>query len=97
MRKGATTVWEHWDGIMEDGSFWSDEMNSFNHYSYGSIGEWIYRVAAGIDCDAEEAGGYRDIRLHPVPDRRLSELCCRYRTPRGTLESGCLLYTSRCV
>ncbi|WP_195282568.1 alpha-L-rhamnosidase [Harryflintia acetispora] len=88
VRKGATTVWEHWDGIMEDGSFWSDEMNSFNHYSYGSIGEWIYRVAAGIDCDAEEAGGYRDIRLHPVPDRRLSELCCRYRTPRGTLESG---------
>lgn len=41
--KGATTIWEHWDGIKPDGSFWSPDMNSFNHYAYGSIGDWLYR------------------------------------------------------
>ena len=49
--KGATTIWEHWDGIKEDGSFWSKHMNSFNHYAYGAIGDWMYRVMAGIDLD----------------------------------------------
>lgn len=39
---GATTVWEHWDGIKEDGSFWSKEINSFNHYAYGAVVDWMY-------------------------------------------------------
>ena len=38
---GATTIWEHWDGIKPDGTMWSPGMNSFNHYAYGAIGEWI--------------------------------------------------------
>ena len=46
--KGATTIWEHWDGIMENGEFWSTDMNSFNHYAYGSVADWIYEQAAGI-------------------------------------------------
>ncbi|MEW9053763.1 MAG: family 78 glycoside hydrolase catalytic domain [Neobacillus sp.] len=62
--KGATTIWEHWDGIKEDGSFWSDDMNSFNHYAYGAIGEWMYRVVAGLDMD-ESVPGYKRIRIQP--------------------------------
>lgn len=46
--RGATTIWEHWDGIKEDGSFWSADMNSFNHYAYGAVGDWLYRYVAGI-------------------------------------------------
>ncbi|MDQ0207462.1 alpha-L-rhamnosidase [Alkalicoccobacillus murimartini] len=62
VKKGATTVWEHWDGIKEDGGFWSADMNSFNHYAYGSIGDWLYRKVAGIDCDKP---GYQRIRFEP--------------------------------
>lgn len=47
--QGATTIWEHWDGIKQDGSFWSDDMNSYNHYAYGAIGDWLYRTAGGIE------------------------------------------------
>ncbi|MFH5184939.1 family 78 glycoside hydrolase catalytic domain [Paenibacillus sp. TAB 01] len=62
--KGATTIWEHWDGIREDSSFWSKDMNSFNHYAYGSIGDWLYRRVAGIDTD-EAQPGYKHIRIQP--------------------------------
>ena len=68
--KGATTVWEHWDGIKEDGSFWSRDMNSFNHYAYGAIGDWLYRVVAGIDTDQENPG-YRHILIKPCPGKGL--------------------------
>ncbi|WP_342044068.1 family 78 glycoside hydrolase catalytic domain [Bacillus sp. OTU530] len=62
--KGATTIWEHWDGIKQDGSFWSDAMNSFNHYAYGAIGDWMYRYVAGLDMD-EKRAAYKRIRIHP--------------------------------
>lgn len=64
VKKGATTIWEHWDSIKEDGSFWSDDMNSFNHYSYGAIGNWMYRVLAGLDMD-EVIPAYKRIRIVP--------------------------------
>jgi hypothetical protein len=47
--KGATTIWERWDGIKPDGSFQNRSMNSFNHYAYGAIGDWMYRAIAGIN------------------------------------------------
>ncbi|TWE09097.1 alpha-L-rhamnosidase [Neobacillus bataviensis] len=62
--KGATTIWEHWDGIKPDGSFWSDDMNSYNHYAYGAIGDWMYRVLAGLDMDKAEPA-YKRIRIQP--------------------------------
>lgn len=64
--KGATTIWEHWDGIKEDGSFWSSDMNSFNHYAYGAVGDWLYRSVAGIQT-VEEAPGYKRIVIAPQP------------------------------
>ncbi|WP_462409541.1 family 78 glycoside hydrolase catalytic domain [Neobacillus sp. Marseille-QA0830] len=64
VKKGATTVWEHWDSIKQDGSFWSDQMNSFNHYAYGSIGNWLYKVVAGLDMDPASPA-YKKIKIAP--------------------------------
>ncbi len=64
VKAGATTIWEHWDGLKPDGSMWSPAMNSFNHYAYGAIGEWLYRVMAGLEIDEQEPG-YRHTVLSP--------------------------------
>ncbi len=84
---GATTVWEHWNGIKEDGSFWSTDMNSFNHYAYGSVCDWLYGVAAGITV-SEEGAGYRKFTLTPHPDRRLGHVNCRLNTAAGEIVSN---------
>lgn len=64
VEQGATTVWEHWDGIKPDGTFWADDMNSFNHYAYGSIGIWMYETIGGICL---RAPGYKQSLLAPKP------------------------------
>lgn len=84
--KGATTIWEHWDGIMENGDFWSPNMNSYNHYAYGSVADWIYGVAAGIK-PVEEFPGYEKIVFSPVPDGRLDWLKAILDTKYGTIRS----------
>ncbi|WP_339293123.1 glycoside hydrolase family 78 protein [Paenibacillus sp. FSL W8-0187] len=85
--KGATTIWEHWDGIKEDGSFWSRDMNSFNHYAYGAIGEWLYRTVAGIQT-VEEAPGYKHIVIAPVPGEGLTWAEGKIDTLYGTVRSS---------
>ena len=65
---GATTMWEHWNSLKEDGSFWSTDMNSFNHYAYGAVFDWIFGVSCGIK---PKAPAYREISFQPHPDRRL--------------------------
>jgi len=62
--KGATTIWERWDGIKPDGTFQDKGMNSFNHYAYGAIGEWLYKFVAGIEID-EKAPGYKHVIFQP--------------------------------
>jgi alpha-L-rhamnosidase len=64
VKMGATTIWERWDGIKPDGSFQTPGMNSFNHYAYGAIGDWMYRAIAGIDTD-ESGAGYKQIKIKP--------------------------------
>lgn len=64
VRMGATTIWERWDGIKPDGTFQSVGMNSFNHYAYGAIGDWMYRKMVGIDT-FEDGVGYKHIRIQP--------------------------------
>ena len=64
--QGATTIWERWDGQKPDGTFQDVGMNSFNHYAYGAIGEWLYRHVAGIDIDTNHPG-YKHILLAPHP------------------------------
>ena len=84
--KGATTIWEHWDGIMEDGNFWSADMNSYNHYAYGSVADWIYTVASGINT-VESAPGYEKILIEPHPDKRLDWLKTSIETRHGLVSS----------
>jgi len=84
VRKGATTVWEHWDGIKTDGSMWSPNMNSFNHYAYGTIGEWLYRVVAGIEID-EQAPGYKHSIIAPRIGGNLDWVKAQYRSIYGTV------------
>ncbi|UQZ37247.1 alpha-L-rhamnosidase [Paenibacillus sp. PK3_47] len=85
--KGATTVWEHWDGIKEDGSFWSADMNSFNHYAYGAIGEWLYRYVAGIGTDEGEPG-FKMIRIKPHPGTGLEYVKAGVETMYGRVSSS---------
>ena len=87
IKKGATTVWEHWDGIMENGDFWSADMNSFNHYAYGSVMGWVYEEAAGIR-PLETAPGYERVAIAPKPDARLGWLEASVETAYGTVFSG---------
>ncbi|WP_438444118.1 glycoside hydrolase family 78 protein [Gorillibacterium sp. sgz5001074] len=87
VRMGATTIWEHWDGIKPDGSFWSDDMNSYNHYAYGAIGDWLYRVVAGIELE-EQAPGYKRILLQPNPESGLAYARASYESMYGRISSG---------
>ena len=82
--KGATTMWEHWDGIKPDGGFWSSDMNSFNHYAYGAVADWLYGTAAGIR-PAEP--GYAKAIISPVPDQRLSWFEAELETRHGKIRS----------
>lgn len=86
--KGATTIWEHWDSIKPDGSFWSNNMNSFNHYAYGSIGDWLYRKVAGLEMDSS-APAYKRIKLQPKPAARgLQSAAASYESMYGKIYSG---------
>ena len=56
VKMGATTIWEHWDGMRPDGTMWSTDMNSFNHYAYGAVADWLYGVVGGIQPSEEQPG-----------------------------------------
>lgn len=84
--KGATTIWEHWDGIMEDGDFWSSDMNSFNHYAYGSVADWMYEQAVGIQV-LEETPGFEKVRIQPHPGKVLQWMEGSIDTKYGTISS----------
>lgn len=86
VNRGATTIWEHWDGIKEDGSFWDHCKNSFNHYAYGSVFEWVYGMALGVRV-CPDGAGYRKITIQPHPDRRLGFAWGRIDTRLGALEA----------
>lgn len=86
--KGATTIWEHWDGVKEDGSFWSDDMNSFNHYAYGAIGDWMYRVVAGLDMDDSEPA-YKKIKIQPtIGGREMTYARATHQSMYGRIKSS---------
>ena len=68
VNQGATTIWEHWNSIKEDGSFWSTDMNSFNHYAYGAVFDWVFGVACGIKPTKP---GYKAVKLAPIPSPAL--------------------------
>jgi alpha-L-rhamnosidase len=85
--KGATTIWERWDGIRTNGDFQAVTMNSFNHYAYGAIGDWMYRVMAGLDTD-KDAVGYKKIRIQPHIGGKFTYASASYETAYGKLSSN---------
>lgn len=86
VKMGATTVWEHWDGMKPDGTMWSADMNSFNHYAYGAIGEWMVRVAAGLEID-EKNPGYKHSVIYPRFGGNLTYLEAEYDSIYGPVKS----------
>ena len=78
--RGATTIWERWDGIRTDGSFNDPGMNSFNHYGLGSVGDFLYRQVGGL---APAAPGYSALRIAPVPGGGLTSAASAFETPYG--------------
>jgi alpha-L-rhamnosidase len=84
IRHGATTIWERWDGWTEDGGFQTAMMNSFNHYSLGSVGQWLYEHVAGIRAAAP---GYAHVVIAPEPGE-LEWAEATYRSVRGPIRSA---------
>jgi alpha-L-rhamnosidase len=87
VKMGATTIWERWDGIRPDSSFETPSMNSFNHYAYGAIGDWMYRVVAGLDT-YPDGPGYKHIMVMPHPGGGLTHASASLRTYYGILSSA---------
>jgi len=85
--RGATTMWERWDGIRPDSSFEDPGMNSFNHYAFGAVGDWMYQNIGGIDVDPA-APGYRHSRIAPRPGAGLTSANASLETVYGTLSSA---------
>ena len=85
--QGATTIWERWDGQKPDGTFQDVGMNSFNHYAYGAIGEWLYQYVAGINIDPEHPG-YKHFFLSPHPGGGLTNADAEFMSMYGKIKSA---------
>ncbi len=83
---GATTIWERWDGWTPDKGFQSANMNSFNHYAYGSVGEWLWSRLAGIESE-ESHPGFEKVRFSPLFDARIGSMSAKYLSCRGEIVS----------
>jgi len=87
VKMGATTIWERWDGQKPDSSFQSVGMNSFNHYSYGAIGDWMYRQMVGLDT-YEDGVGYKHSKVQPHIGGGFTNATASLETYYGKLSSG---------
>ncbi len=85
--RGATTMWERWDGIRPDSSFQDVGMNSFNHYAFGAVGDWMYRTIGGINLDPGAPGGKR-VRIAPRLGAGLTHARVTLETSYGTVMSS---------
>ena len=85
--QGATTIWERWDGQKPDGTFQDVGMNSFNHYAYGAIGEWLYKHVAGLDLDPQHPG-YKHLLLFPHPGGDLTKASAELKSLYGPIKSS---------
>ena len=84
VKMGATTIWERWDGQKPDSSFQTPDMNSFNHYAYGAIGDWMYRNITGLDT-YDDGAGYKKIIVRPHPGGHLQYAQASLQTGYGKL------------
>jgi alpha-L-rhamnosidase len=81
---GATTMWERWNS---DQMLGDPDMNSFNHYAYGAVAEWLYTYVAGIEVDPDDPG-FHHVRMHPQFDSRLGHVEATYNSPYGAIHSA---------
>ena len=84
---GATTIWERWNSYMVDKGMGPRGMNSFNHYAYGCVCQWIWESVAGIAADPAQPG-FRHIIMKPVPDKRLGHVSAEYQSAAGLIKSS---------
>ncbi len=87
VENGATTIWERWDSYTKEFGLAKGVMNSFNHYAYGCVCEWVWETAAGIASDTS-APGFKHIIMRPVPDKRLGFVKAEYRSAAGVIKSA---------
>ena len=87
VNQGATTIWEHWNSQKEDGSFWSTDMNSFNHYAYGAVYDWMFGDMVGLTV-SEDGVGYEKITYCPHTDKRIGFAQASLQTRRGKLAAS---------
>ncbi|HUX57633.1 MAG TPA: family 78 glycoside hydrolase catalytic domain [Bacteroidales bacterium] len=85
VKMGATTIWERWDGQKTDSTFQDPGMNSFNHYAYGAIGDWMYRVSAGIETMNP---GYKHLIIQPHPTSKMTYSKASFESSYGNVTSG---------
>ena len=83
---GATTIWERWNSYMADKGVGPQDMNSFNHYAYGVVCQWLWEYVAGIAADPAQPG-FKHIIMSPVPDKRLGFVKAEYRSAAGLIKS----------
>ena len=84
---GATTLWERWNSYTTEKGMGPRGMNSFNHYAYGAVCQWIWETAAGIKSDPSQPG-FQHIIMSPVPDKRLGNIKAEYQAPNGVIKSA---------
>jgi len=84
---GATTIWERWNSYMKEKGMGPRGMNSFNHYAYGCVCEWIWKTVAGIAADNLRPG-FRHIIMRPMPDKRLGYVKAEYDSASGKIKSA---------
>lgn len=84
---GATTIWERWNSYTFENGMGPKGMNSFNHYAYGCVCEWIWEVAAGISSVVEYPG-FKHIAMAPIPDKRLGYIKAEYNSVAGLIKSA---------
>ncbi|MGM9679165.1 MAG: family 78 glycoside hydrolase catalytic domain [Bacteroidaceae bacterium] len=93
---GATTIWERWNSYMIDKGMGPQGMNSFNHYAYGVVCEWIWETVAGISADPSEPG-FKHIIMKPVPDKRLGFVKAEYKSAAGLIKSEWKYEGDKCI
>ncbi|MBN2131326.1 MAG: family 78 glycoside hydrolase catalytic domain [Sedimentisphaerales bacterium] len=88
IKHGATSIWERWDGWTPENGFQDPGMNSFAHYSFGAVCEWMFKTIGGIDTAMTPGPAYKNIIIRPRPGGRLTWARTRYDSIRGTIATA---------
>ena len=87
VKRGATTIWERWDGIRADGTIFEPRMNSYNHYAYGAVCQWLFESVAGFRPDPN-VPGFKHIVFEPTVIPQLSPVRADHESAAGHIEAG---------